>query len=412
MAVSLKYAKDSCYENYSLALDMYSTLNKPFTLCSSSETISYLPQEIILLSPFLQELVKTKHHDPMDTPTIIFPDFSTDSLFYFLNILRSGYTYLNEVSDETVQEITEIAMVLQVNIGNSFISSEDYSIKEEISTPPYNDDDSGQYIDNEDRVSSPSFKIDSNLNHVIDTPDFKIEIITDQTSILGNSSSCFNLSEDDQMLLDSEIESMDCQLTKVSAKCIQAIGENIAITDENFQPMLESLSKCDNENESIRVQGRKKEKFKVKKMSSNKKQAVNSRYKVESQGTKLKFSKESRVRSPESDILQSSFSMYGDKDFDTSIVKKEELSTDSYVGSEIEKNIIYEERIMQHLFKIDNLWTCTKCPYSSKSKGHVKEHAERHVPGFTFECPTCKKKFPRKQPLRHHARKCSSLVNN
>ena len=47
-------------------------------------------------------------------------------------------------------------------------------------------------------------------------------------------------------------------------------------------------------------------------------------------------------------------------------------------------------------------WRCVNCNYESKNKGHVKEHAERHIEGYSHECKQCDSIFSAKVGLRTH----------
>ena len=71
----------------------------------------------------------------------------------------------------------------------------------------------------------------------------------------------------------------------------------------------------------------------------------------------------------------------------------------------------YDEKVLEIVARIGMEWTCTKCTYSSKSKGHVLEHAESHIEGYSHECKYCDKTFSMKRALRHHVRKCKQIIS-
>merc|ERR1712129_294008 len=47
-------------------------------------------------------------------------------------------------------------------------------------------------------------------------------------------------------------------------------------------------------------------------------------------------------------------------------------------------------------------WRCIECNFESKNKGHVKEHAERHIEGYSHECNQCDSIFSTKSGLGSH----------
>jgi len=54
-------------------------------------------------------------------------------------------------------------------------------------------------------------------------------------------------------------------------------------------------------------------------------------------------------------------------------------------------------------WSLDNIWQCTECSYGSKTKGHVKEHVEKHIEGITIPCQTCPKVFSKRSTARRHS---------
>ena len=66
----------------------------------------------------------------------------------------------------------------------------------------------------------------------------------------------------------------------------------------------------------------------------------------------------------------------------------------------------YAERVAELVKKTEAGWTCLKCPYEKKNSGHVREHVESHITGFSFSCGYCDKTFSNKRTLRHHERNC------
>jgi len=84
------------------------------------------------------------------------------------------------------------------------------------------------------------------------------------------------------------------------------------------------------------------------------------------------------------------------------IIKKYSCSKTSFTE--------YDEEVMGFLAKCGrgDVWTCTGCTYSSKIKTHVKEHAEKHVKGYSLLCNNCGKVYGRKKYLRQHKAKCTN----
>merc|ERR1712129_528390 len=68
----------------------------------------------------------------------------------------------------------------------------------------------------------------------------------------------------------------------------------------------------------------------------------------------------------------------------------------------------YDEKVAELVEKADSGWSCKECPYKSVSGAHMREHAESHITGYSFDCNYCKKAFSKKRNLRHHTRRCEA----
>ena len=60
---------------------------------------------------------------------------------------------------------------------------------------------------------------------------------------------------------------------------------------------------------------------------------------------------------------------------------------------------------------IDGGYACTNCDFKAKNKGHVKEHAEKHIEGLEYPCNSCNKVFRSSQSLRDHKRKSCQIIS-
>ena len=52
--------------------------------------------------------------------------------------------------------------------------------------------------------------------------------------------------------------------------------------------------------------------------------------------------------------------------------------------------------------KIDKVWTCKVCEFSSHNSGHLREHVEKHVEGVEYPCNLCGKIMRSSASLRSH----------
>ena len=53
----------------------------------------------------------------------------------------------------------------------------------------------------------------------------------------------------------------------------------------------------------------------------------------------------------------------------------------------------------------DGSFSCVKCDFKAKKKGHMKEHTEKHIEGLEYPCNSCNKVFRSSQSLRDHKRR-------
>ena len=62
------------------------------------------------------------------------------------------------------------------------------------------------------------------------------------------------------------------------------------------------------------------------------------------------------------------------------------------------------ESMIEKLF--DGSHACNNCDYTSKNKGHVRQHAERHIEGLEYPCNVCNKVYGTSNNFRVHKRNC------
>ena len=61
----------------------------------------------------------------------------------------------------------------------------------------------------------------------------------------------------------------------------------------------------------------------------------------------------------------------------------------------------YDRIVKKMIITSDDGSKCRECQYAGK-RGHVKEHVEKHIHGFEFQCNECERTFSRKYSLRKH----------
>ena len=69
----------------------------------------------------------------------------------------------------------------------------------------------------------------------------------------------------------------------------------------------------------------------------------------------------------------------------------------------------YDQQVSKLAVKTENGWKCSQCSYSMKGRGHVLEHAEMHIKGYSHECMYCDKTYSMKRNIRHHIRRFHGL---
>ena len=64
-------------------------------------------------------------------------------------------------------------------------------------------------------------------------------------------------------------------------------------------------------------------------------------------------------------------------------------------------------RMRETMFeKVDKLWTCKVCKFSSVQACHLREHVEKHIEGVEYPCNLCGKIMRSSKSLRlHHSMK-------
>ena len=66
------------------------------------------------------------------------------------------------------------------------------------------------------------------------------------------------------------------------------------------------------------------------------------------------------------------------------------------------------EKIESMMEKQVDGYHCTRCGYTSKNPGHLREHVEKHIEGLEYPCNICNKTLRSSHSFREHKRHCSS----
>ena len=71
-----------------------------------------------------------------------------------------------------------------------------------------------------------------------------------------------------------------------------------------------------------------------------------------------------------------------------------------------------KEKIQELHQKIDGVWTCMVCDYTSKFSTSVRKHVEKHIKGLSYSCNQCNKEFKCINSLNSHKSHKQCMVIN
>ena len=63
-----------------------------------------------------------------------------------------------------------------------------------------------------------------------------------------------------------------------------------------------------------------------------------------------------------------------------------------------------DEKIKELYERVDGVWRCSACDYTTTLIGNVKRHVETHIIGLSYSCNLCNKEFRLKSSLYNHKR--------
>ena len=88
------------------------------------------------------------------------------------------------------------------------------------------------------------------------------------------------------------------------------------------------------------------------------------------------------------------------------VTRRQYTRTPSSDASKIDVTSLTSEQInekIQELHqKIDGVWTCMICDYTSKFSTHARKHVEKHIDGLSYSCNQCNKEFRCINTLNSH----------
>ena len=67
------------------------------------------------------------------------------------------------------------------------------------------------------------------------------------------------------------------------------------------------------------------------------------------------------------------------------------------------------EKIEAMMEKQVDGYHCTRCGYTSKNPGHLREHVEKHIEGLEYPCNSCNKIMRSSHSFRNHKSRCPSF---
>ena len=93
-------------------------------------------------------------------------------------------------------------------------------------------------------------------------------------------------------------------------------------------------------------------------------------------------------------VYLSNFERLTFEEFDAVKSTNDDMKVDGF-------NDQYDRIVKEMIITSDDGSKCRECQYAGK-RGHVKEHVEKHIHGFEFQCNECERTFNRKYSLRKH----------
>ena len=61
-----------------------------------------------------------------------------------------------------------------------------------------------------------------------------------------------------------------------------------------------------------------------------------------------------------------------------------------------------EQKIKELYEKVDGVWTCLNCNYTSTKHFNLKKHVEKHIDGLSYNCNLCFQEFRKSDSLHKH----------
>ena len=77
-------------------------------------------------------------------------------------------------------------------------------------------------------------------------------------------------------------------------------------------------------------------------------------------------------------------------------------SSDARIDVASLNNEEIKDKVKELYNKIDGVWNCLACDYTTAETTNIKRHVEIHLDGLCYTCNICSKEFRLRNSLNHH----------
>ena len=297
-----------------------------------------------------------------NSPTILFPDCSTFSIKYLLNIITAGVTVTDRMSVEDVNEITETAQLLSIDMKELDCNEEDIKI-----------------FNNDVSVHVKS-KTEANRPHKIHSPEPSFDAAVGD----NNEESVFDV-------LDSLCKILDIDVSREDSTEEFTQSQDIPVV-----------------NVSHHKSDKRTIKRGIKRMRTGEGKNNEGKYSCEScdYQTGNRSHLNTHVEGVHEGVCYSC-SHCGTKFSQKGSLKKHVEGVHEgvrYSCSHCGNKFTQKKDVKRHIESVHEgvCYTCTQCNYKATDKGHLKRHVESIHEGVRYPCDQCQYKARRKDHLREH----------